>query len=240
MGKQLNLGDVVSLEGLQGQYVVLTVSLTGGGTGHGPHDVYPDGYQVVARRLQRRLTNHEVYEYDPDGAVVKFTQFDMPGASSYNTTRKHTFVRKFAEHELLSAEGGPAWYVISLETEGEAIKYIRRGDYHRFGLTTGLGNSQLFISEHDAREALKDSGFTKRNYYTDGSTTPPHLLWDGLGINNAKPTASGTLRIMRVTMACVYEQQVAEKLTPKPEKGEEDEITRLRRQVLELGGDPIA
>lgn len=41
----------VSLKGelsyLQGKYVVTKTAMTGGGTGHGPHDVYPDGHKVT-------------------------------------------------------------------------------------------------------------------------------------------------------------------------------------------------
>ena len=32
-------------------YAVLRTEMTGGGTGHGPHDVYPDGHEVTAVRL---------------------------------------------------------------------------------------------------------------------------------------------------------------------------------------------
>jgi hypothetical protein len=34
------------------QFVVVATQTTGGGTGHGPHDVYPDGHQVKAKSLQ--------------------------------------------------------------------------------------------------------------------------------------------------------------------------------------------
>lgn len=38
-------------EYLQGRYVVYKTTTDGGGTGHGPHDVYPDGYHVFCERL---------------------------------------------------------------------------------------------------------------------------------------------------------------------------------------------
>lgn len=33
------------------EFVVVETILTGGGTGHGPHDVYPDGHHVVAQEV---------------------------------------------------------------------------------------------------------------------------------------------------------------------------------------------
>lgn len=35
-------------------FEVLETRMCGGGTGHGPHDVYPDGHQVVARELEAK------------------------------------------------------------------------------------------------------------------------------------------------------------------------------------------
>lgn len=51
-----------------GQYVVEEAIMAGGGTGHGPHDVYPDGWQVTARKLNPDLT------YNPKGKQVRFYQ----------------------------------------------------------------------------------------------------------------------------------------------------------------------
>lgn len=50
-----------------GNYVVETADLAGGGTGHGPHDVYPDGWYISARKLKNG-------KYDPKGMVVLFYQ----------------------------------------------------------------------------------------------------------------------------------------------------------------------
>lgn len=38
-------------EHLAGQYIVYDTALTGGGTGHGPHDVYPDGHRVFCVQI---------------------------------------------------------------------------------------------------------------------------------------------------------------------------------------------
>lgn len=52
---------------LVGEYVVETAFSGGGGTGHGPHDVYPDGWYVKARKLKNK-------KYDPNGPVISFYQ----------------------------------------------------------------------------------------------------------------------------------------------------------------------
>jgi hypothetical protein len=39
------------LDYLVGEYVVYKTMMDGGGTGHGPGDVYPDGYHVFAERI---------------------------------------------------------------------------------------------------------------------------------------------------------------------------------------------
>lgn len=49
-------------------FVVEQAMSGGGGTGHGPNDVYPDGWQITARRL---LPDGS---YDSEGEVVQFYQ----------------------------------------------------------------------------------------------------------------------------------------------------------------------
>jgi hypothetical protein len=50
-----------------GIFVVVETKLTGGGTGHGQHDVYPDGWQITAKRLKDG-------QYDENGDEIKFFQ----------------------------------------------------------------------------------------------------------------------------------------------------------------------
>jgi len=46
-------GDVLVHRKLgAGEWVVVSTCLTGGGTGHGGYDVYPDGHQLTLRRLK--------------------------------------------------------------------------------------------------------------------------------------------------------------------------------------------
>ncbi len=51
-----------------GEWVVEEARLTGGGTGHGPGDVYPDGWHITARLLRPNGT------YDPKGVTLQFYQ----------------------------------------------------------------------------------------------------------------------------------------------------------------------
>lgn len=59
------------------KFVVTRAEAAGGGTGHGPHDVYPDGWEVVAKRL------HVDGSYDPDGETILFYQTGQLGSHCY-------------------------------------------------------------------------------------------------------------------------------------------------------------
>ena len=50
-----------------GEYLVVEAKWDGGGTGHGPHDVYPDGWSIVAKKLKDG-------NYDPEGNEIHFYQ----------------------------------------------------------------------------------------------------------------------------------------------------------------------
>ena len=50
-----------------GEFVVVKTSFEGGGTGHGPHDIYPDGHRVFCKALKDG-------EYDVNGTEVNFYQ----------------------------------------------------------------------------------------------------------------------------------------------------------------------
>lgn len=58
-------GDVIQIPGKTGEFLVIDAEFTGGGTGHGPYDVYPDAWHVTAKK---------VYDGKPVGRSVKFTQ----------------------------------------------------------------------------------------------------------------------------------------------------------------------
>lgn len=66
----------------EGEYIVLSTKLTGGGHGHGVHDYLPGGYQVTAKNVN---SNEEVSFYQ----TIGFTARIMPD--------EITFVRKVIE-----------------------------------------------------------------------------------------------------------------------------------------------
>lgn len=58
-------GDVVihgELSYLAGRYAVYKTSYDGGGTGHGPGDVYPSGHHVFAERLDDPSVKVDFYQ----------------------------------------------------------------------------------------------------------------------------------------------------------------------------------
>ena len=49
---------------LAGRYVVVKTTFSGGGTGHGPHDVFPDGHHVYCEKLiPPDLPSYEHHEH---------------------------------------------------------------------------------------------------------------------------------------------------------------------------------
>lgn len=48
------------------EFVVERSEMEGSGTGHGPHDVYPDGRHIIARRLTKNG------RYNPRGEQIEF------------------------------------------------------------------------------------------------------------------------------------------------------------------------
>ena len=50
-----------------GEYVVIKTAFDGGGTGHGPHDIYPNGHHVFCKALKNG-------KYDENGSEVNFYQ----------------------------------------------------------------------------------------------------------------------------------------------------------------------
>ena len=60
----LEVGDVISSEKVgEGRWVVVSTRYSGGGTAHGPHDVYPDGWTVYLENLHfRDLDNRRFYQ----------------------------------------------------------------------------------------------------------------------------------------------------------------------------------
>ena len=66
--RQRRDGHTLDLSYLKGRYVVEHARSQGGGTGHGSHDIYPDGWHIRARKL------NEDGSYNPTGVEIEFYQ----------------------------------------------------------------------------------------------------------------------------------------------------------------------
>lgn len=61
-------GDTLDTKKFAGAYLVQDARSQGGGTGHGPGDVYPDGHHIIATKLKAGN------EYNPNGGLISFYQ----------------------------------------------------------------------------------------------------------------------------------------------------------------------
>jgi hypothetical protein len=59
--------DIFTIGKSNTMYIVTHTEFTGGGTGHGPHDVYPNGHYVTARKIQRNLELGSVRKFYQSG-----------------------------------------------------------------------------------------------------------------------------------------------------------------------------
>ncbi len=76
------VGDVITIPGKRGQFVVEEAEMTGGGMAH--NDVYPDAWHVKARSLRKKRSDSKdgsSVQYNPKARLVEFTQH----TNSYNT-----------------------------------------------------------------------------------------------------------------------------------------------------------
>lgn len=63
------VGDVIIIDEKKAlEYIVIRAELEGGGTGHGPHDIFPDGWHVKARKLKPDRS------YNPKAKTIDFYQ----------------------------------------------------------------------------------------------------------------------------------------------------------------------
>ena len=68
MKNLLKKNDVFAFGNSRTLYVVTNTAMTGGGTGHGAGDVYPDGHRVTARKILRKDTLGDKKEFYQTGA----------------------------------------------------------------------------------------------------------------------------------------------------------------------------
>jgi hypothetical protein len=56
---------------LAGRYAVTRTTKDGGGTGHGPHDIYPDGHHVFCQKLDESGIEVDFYQSGAFTAMIK-------------------------------------------------------------------------------------------------------------------------------------------------------------------------
>ena len=80
MAEKLNkVGDIVEHPKIgNGTFIVVKTAYTGGGTGHGPHDVYPDGHQIklLPVKVRRGVKSGAIKKVDinNDAKPIEFYQ----------------------------------------------------------------------------------------------------------------------------------------------------------------------
>lgn len=65
---------------LRGQYVVVKTSFGGGGTGHGGHDVYPDGHRVFCEKTDG--SKHRVDFYQTGCFTAMIPEIEVVGRAA--------------------------------------------------------------------------------------------------------------------------------------------------------------
>lgn len=53
---------IKKFKNLVGEYFVYKTAYEGGGTGHGPYDVYPDGHHVYCRKVENKSVEVDFYQ----------------------------------------------------------------------------------------------------------------------------------------------------------------------------------
>lgn len=66
------VGDVITIPGKRGEFVVEEARMTGGGQAH--NDIYPDAWHVKARKLIGVVRKLAGVKYNPKATLIKFTQ----------------------------------------------------------------------------------------------------------------------------------------------------------------------
>lgn len=74
-----------------GTFVVTATAFDGGGTGHGPHDVYPDGHHVFCKKIDRDTgkVGTKTYDFYQTGFfcdMIKKTHVELIGKAKVTFT----------------------------------------------------------------------------------------------------------------------------------------------------------
>lgn len=104
------------------------------------------------------------------------------------------------------------YYVIQIVAENGTVKYVCKGEYSYFSLTSSMQSAKRFNSMSEVEEAMATPDFTKRNVYSDKSSGPPSIIWAGLGICNSRKKSKGWFNIIKIQSEIVSTKQVEDEL----------------------------
>lgn len=93
-----------------------------------------------------------------------------------------------------------SYFVLSIVQEDGTTYYLEKGEHSYYSIGYGsFSKAVKFNSEDEILNLIQTHPeFTKRNVYSDGTSSPPSILWTGLGICNDKPSAKGWFVIQKV------------------------------------------
>ncbi|MEA3513918.1 MAG: hypothetical protein U9R34_00400, partial [Nanoarchaeota archaeon] len=108
--KKAQVGDVIIIDEKKAlEYIVIQAELEGGGTGHGPHDIYPDGWHVKARKLNSGRI------YNPQAEAIDFYQ----SGSFTNMKETVELVGKMEQTFVNKEDKESAQKIYTISTEGD-------------------------------------------------------------------------------------------------------------------------
>lgn len=104
-------------------------------------------------------------------------------------------------------------YILQIVAEDGNVKVLTKGAYTRYEFSAVYDKPESFDQTlfeatvyFDTPEEIKElikthPEFNNRNVYSDGSSSPPPLIWGGLGICNTRMSTYGKFRILKVSAA---------------------------------------
>ncbi len=84
---EVDKDDRLDTKFLLGRYIVTRTSMDGGGTGHGPGDVYPDGWHVTAQKTGRVHQTIHFYQSGSFTAVNEKVKVVGKAAQKWEETK---------------------------------------------------------------------------------------------------------------------------------------------------------
>jgi hypothetical protein len=103
-------------------------------------------------------------------------------------------------------------YIVSIQNDKGEHWYIRSGEWSKWDLAYNARDAYQFPTIQAAMSVSEDNDYTKRHNHMDGSSSPPSLIWTGLGICNKKPQATGFFVVHRVETSEQVRIPIADKL----------------------------